>query len=301
MEIALALGGGGARGNSHIGVIRCLEKEGFKIKAVAGSSAGGIVAACYAAGYTPDEMERLFVKVDQSKLYARSSKDEPSILGLAGVSKMLENLFGDRKLEDLKIPCAVSSVDIKTAREVVINNGKVVDAILATIALPGIFPPVSRGDFLLVDGGVLNPVPVSIARSLTNGLPVVAVVLTPFFETEENEINVLHIPAILPTPIVNRIQRTRLAQAFNIFLLSVDAGGRMLTELRLRIDDPEVIIRPDVGHIGLLDKVDVAQVIRLGEQSVITHLDQLKQLSGKVNVLRRQIKRMISQGIDKEA
>jgi NTE family protein len=295
MEIVLALGGGGSRGNSHIGVIRCLENEGFKIKAVAGSSAGGIIAACYAAGYTPDEMEEIFVNLDQSKLYGRTSGDGPSILGVDGVSKLLERLFGERKIEELNIPCAITAVDIKTAREVVIKNGNVVDAILATIALPGIFPPVERGDLLLVDGGVLNPVPVSVARTLVNDLPVVAVVLTPFFETEEKRIVGLHLPSIIPSTLVNRIQRTRIAQAFNIFLLSVDAAGRMLTELRLKMDDPEVIIRPDVGHIGLLDNVDVGEVIRLGEEAVVPHLDQLRQMSGKMRVLGRRMKRIISQ------
>ena len=69
MDITLALGSGGSRGNAHVGVLRVLEREGFRVRAVAGTSAGGIVAAVYAAGYTPDEMEALFAKVDQSKLF----------------------------------------------------------------------------------------------------------------------------------------------------------------------------------------------------------------------------------------
>jgi len=294
MDIALALGGGGSRGNSHIGVIRGLENEGFKIRAVAGSSIGGLVGACYAAGFTPDEMEKIFVEADQSKLYGRLSKEEPSILGLGGISKLLVELFGDKKIEDLKIPCAITAVDIRTASEVVITKGRIVDALLATIALPGIFPPMPRGDYLLVDGGVLDPVPVSVVRSLSGDLPVVAVVLTPYQDTEIGQLKGIHLPEIIPTPLADRIQRTRLAQAFNIFLLSVDAGGRMLTELRLKIDAPEIIIRPDVGHIGLLDKVDVHQVVQLGEEAVIPHIDQLKKITGWASVLDRRIKRINS-------
>ena len=295
MDLALALGGGGSRGYSHIGVIRTLENEEFEIRAVAGSSAGGLVAASYAAGFTPDEMEEIFVKADQSKLYGRSSKDEPSILGLGGVSTLLEEVFGDKKLEDLNIPCAITAVDIKSASEVVIKSGKVVDALLATIALPGIFPPVTWGDHLLVDGGVLDPVPVSVARSLVDDLPVVAVVLTPIHDPENGPLAGIQLPAIIPAPLVNRIQHMRLAQAFNVFLLSVDASGRMLTELRLKIDAPEIIIRPAVGHIGLLDKVDVHQVVRLGEEAVIPHLDQLKKLTGWTSRINRKIKRIYAQ------
>lgn len=294
MDIALALGGGGSRGHSHIGVIRSLVNAGFSIRAVAGTSAGGLVAACYAAGITPDDMEKIFIEADQSKLYARSSKDGPSILGLGGVEILLENVFGDKKIEDLIIPCAITSVDIKTAKEIVITKGKVVDALLATIALPGIFPPMTRGEYLLVDGGVLDPVPVAVVRNLSKNLPVVAVVLTPFVDTEKRQLKGIQLPVIIPSPLANRLQRTRLAQAFNIFLLSVDAAGRMLTELRLKIDAPEIIIRPDVGHVGLLDKVDVHEIVRLGEEAVIPHIDQLKKISGWTHNLSRRIKRISS-------
>jgi NTE family protein len=294
MDISLALGGGGSRGHSHIGVIRSLVNEGFNIRAVAGSSAGGLVAACYAAGLSPDEMEKIFVETDQTKLYGRSSSDGPSILGLGGVSTLLEEIFGDKCLEDLIIPCAITAVDIRTASEVVITKGRVVDALLATIALPGIFPPITRGNYLLVDGGVLDPVPVSVARSLAEDLPVVAVVLTPFRDNEKGQIKGIHLPAIIPSPLADRIQRTRLAQAFNVFLLSVDAGGRMLTELRLKIDSPEIIIRPDVGHIGLLDNVDVHEIIQLGEEAVSPHIDRLKKITGWTSVLNRRIKGIFS-------
>ena len=118
MDIALALGGGGSRGNAHIGVIRSLEKEGFKIRAIAGTSAGGIIAACYAAGYSPDDMEKIFFEADQSKFYARTSGDNSSLMGLTGVGRILDGLFGERKLEDLSIPCGMTAVDIKSASEV---------------------------------------------------------------------------------------------------------------------------------------------------------------------------------------
>jgi NTE family protein len=275
MDISLALGGGGSRGHAHLGVLRRLEQEGFRVRAVAGTSAGGIIAVMYAAGYTPDEMESRFAKLDQSKFFGRTSKDGPGLLGLSGAHKVLDELLGERTFADLQIPCAVAAVDIKSAHEVVLNKGRVVDAVLATIAVPGIFPPKELDNHQLVDGGVLDPVPVSVARSLAPNLPVVAVVLTPLVEPT-GRLAHLPLPVPVPGPIVERLTHTRIAQAFSIFLNAVDAGGRMITELRLQVDDPEVVIRPDVDHIGLLDTVDVHAVVRAGEKAVDAVLPALK-------------------------
>jgi len=288
MDIVLALGGGGSRGHAHIGVLRRLEQEGFIIRAVAGTSAGGIIAAAYAAGYTPDELESAFTKLDQSKLFGRSAKDGPGILGLSGAEKILEDFLGNRTFESLRMPCAVVAVDINTGQEIVLNQGRVVDAVLATIAVPGIFPPQIIGERQLVDGGVLDPVPVSVARSLSPKLPVIAVVLTPPVESSGRK---THIPLPVPIPatIVERLTRTRVAQAFTIFLQAVDAGGRMVTELRLKSENPDVIIRPEVNGIGLLDSVNVHTVVMLGEKATNAVLPELKKAVSWPSKLRRTI------------
>lgn len=286
MDVTLALGGGGSRGYAHVGIIRRLEQEGFRICAVAGSSAGGIIAAFYAAGFTPDEMEVQFSKVDQTKLFGRSPGDGPALLGVAGASKWLNEQFGERTFADLKTPCALTAVDIKSAREIVLDQGRLVDAVLATIALPGILPPQPIQNYQLVDGGVLDPVPVSVARSLAPRLPVVAVILTPLVG-HTGSLTRFSLPFPILKPIVQRITRFRVAQAFEVFLHSVDAAGRLLTELRLQVDDPEIAIRPAVGHIGLLDKVDVHEVIRLGEEAVDAALPEIKRSLAWPNRLRR--------------
>ncbi|MFC2064487.1 patatin-like phospholipase family protein [Chloroflexota bacterium] len=297
MKITLALGGGGARGNSHIGVIRRLEREGFTIEAIAGTSAGGIIAACFASGMSTEKMEEIFSEADQSKLWNRNAHDGPSLLGVSGFSELLQRYLGDKLLQDLPIPCAVTAVDIKSGKEVVIDSGSVVDAVQATIALPGIFPPVQISGQILVDGGVLNPVPVSVARYLKKNLPVVAVVLTPLLDPE-GELKGMSIPNVIPSPIADRIKRTRLAQAFNIFLLSVDAGGRLLTELRLKVDSPEVVIRPDVSNVGLLDPVDIHEMIRLGEQAVEEQLEDLHQATSWPGTINRKLRKVIKDKVD---
>ena len=106
-DILLALGGGGSKGNAHIGVLRVLEREGFHVRAIAGTSAGGMAAAAYAAGYSPDELEAHMASVDQGKLYSFHLGGEPSLLGIGGVEKALYDLIGERNFEELKIPCAL--------------------------------------------------------------------------------------------------------------------------------------------------------------------------------------------------
>jgi NTE family protein len=292
MDISIALGGGGSRGYAHIGVLRCLDSAGFKIRAVSGASAGGIVAVAYAAGYTPDEMEATFAHLDQSKLFARSPNEGPGILGLSKAARLFEDLFGNKTFSDLRIPCAVVAVDLKAGREIVLSQGRVVDAILATIAVPGVFPPKQYGETQLVDGAVLDPVPVSVARSLAPALPVVAVVLDIMTEATSGFIS-LPLPVQVHPLLAERLTRTRVAKAFNIFLQSVDVSSRNMAELRLRVDNPEVVIRPDVDGIGLLDNVDIHQIIQKGEEATMVALPELQQAVAWPNRLRRYWSRQV--------
>jgi NTE family protein len=288
MDITVALGGGGSRGFAHVGVLRRLEQEGYRIRAAAGTSAGGIIAALYAAEYTPDEMEAMFNNLDQSKLFGHTSRDGPWLLGLSGAEKVLEKYFGSRRFEDLNIPCAVVAVDIQTGVEVVLNQGRVVDAVMATIAVPGIFPPKEYRGTQLVDGAVLNPVPVCVARQLVPSLPVVAVVLDAAISTQKGFPN-LPLPHSVPLPLVQSLTRTRVAQAFGIFLKSVDIGSRELTKLRLKEDNPEVIIYPEVGGIGILDNVNVSELVHLGEKATEKSLPDLAQTLTWSRRLRRRV------------
>jgi NTE family protein len=274
VDISLALGGGGSRGFAHIGVLQQLQSAGIRIRAIAGTSAGGMVACFYAAGFSPDSMEKIAIKIDQNKLYSLYSNSGPGLLGLSNPIKIFEEYLGDREFSDLEIPCAVVAVDLKTNREIILNKGRVVDAILATIAVPGIFPPMNISDYELVDGGVVNPVPVSVARKLAPKLPVVAVVLSPLIEKPGRIVHI-SLPVKVPSTIINRISHSRLAQAFSIFFQSIEIGQRMITELRLEVDKPEIVIRPDVENIGLLDKVDIPSIINLGNLSAKNIYSQL--------------------------
>lgn len=278
MDITLALGGGGAKGNSHIGVIRRLIKEGYHIRAVAGTSFGGLVAVMYAVGFSPDQIEEIFSAVDQSRLYVRDGEDGPALLGLSGVRKWLTEILGEKTFADLKIPCAVTAVDVISGSEVTISDGRLKDAILSTIAIPAIFPPHRLNKWELVDGGVLNPVPVSVARMLAPGLPVVAVVLNDPLDKPVPAYRI-PVPAMLPRSIVERISRMNFAQTFDIFMRAVDLNSRAVAHYRLQVDAPEVIIRPEVHDIEILDKVNVGDVAKLGEAAVDQVLPELARVT----------------------
>jgi len=286
MDITLALGGGGAKGNSHIGVIRRLEKEGYKIRSVAGTSFGGLVAILYASGLAPDEIEEIFTATDQGSLYARDSNDGPSLLGLSGVRKLLDTLLGEKTFADLKIPCAVTAVDLKTGREVIISEGYLRDGVLATIALPGIFTPLCLDDWELMDGGLLNPVPVTVARMLAPELPVVAVALDAPLDMPLG-IYTIPVPFILPKQITERLFRTNIAQTFDIFMRAADLNSRVVAHYRLESDAPDVIVRPNVHDIGLLDRVVVKDVAMLGEVAVEEVLPELKKAVSWTNRVKK--------------
>ena len=277
MDITVALGGGGARGYSHVGVLRRLEKEGYRIRAVAGTSFGGIVAALYAAGYSTDAMEEIFCRVDQAKLYSRAPGDGPALLGLVGVTHWLNETLGERTFEDLELPCALTAVDLKSGQEIILDKDLVKDAVLATIALPGLFPSVHMNGWELVDGGVSNPVPVSVARSLAPGLPVVAVSLAQSMGQPTHEWK-MPIPNTVPRLITERLNQLNYARALDVYMRAMEVGSRALAEYRLVADGPELVVRPNVGQIDVLEVVDPHRMALLGEDAVAEVLPELKRV-----------------------
>jgi NTE family protein len=289
MDITLALGGGGSKGNSHIGVIRRLEKEGFRIKGIAGTSFGGLIAVLYGLGYSPDKIEEDFASLDQNQFYGHSPNDGPSLIGLAGVTRHLEERIGDQTFADLKLPCVLTAVDLKSGNEILLSKGRLVDAILATVAIPGIFPPRLVDGLELVDGATLDPVPVAPARMLAPRLPVVAVVLTKPVGTPAQSWR-LPLHKYWAGRIVSTLlSRMRYDSVWDVFSRSLDITSRAVTQYRLEMDRPEVIIRPQVYEIDTLDVVDVHEVARKGEEAVEAALPQLRSLFTWRNRWRRSI------------
>jgi len=160
--VSLVLGSGGARGLAHIGVIRWLEENNFKIKSISGCSIGSLIGGVYAAGKL-DELEEWMISINKSDIAALLDISWGSG-GLFKGDKIINTLvdfLGDTQIENLPIPYTAVAADIVTEKEVWINSGSLFDAIRASVSLPLFFTPVKKGKFLLIDGGVLNPVPIA--------------------------------------------------------------------------------------------------------------------------------------------
>ena len=294
MDISLALGGGGIRGVAHIGVLRSLEKHGFNVKAVAGTSAGGLVGAVYAAGYSTEEIESIVNNLGTSWIFNRNESNRPALLGIGAIAKQLSSVLGDRTFDELEIPYAATAVSLRTGKEFILRKGKVLDAALATMAIPGVFPSQEIGGSFLVDGGVLDPVPVRLARWMAPDLPVVAVVLHKKPDGyEEPEFT---FPITLPGPnsIVEHLAKLKMVQAFQIFTQSMDATSTRLTALGVKLYNPEVLVEPRVGHIGMLQNADTKALIQAGMDATEEVLTTLQSEARWVKKIERAVKQRLN-------
>jgi NTE family protein len=293
MNITLALGGGGVKGFAHVGVLRILEDEGIKISGIAGTSVGGLIGTLYAAGLSPDEMETRLRQIDQGNLFSRMHGDGPALLGLAGVTDILQELLGGRSFDDLRIPLAVTATDLTTGLPIVIKTGKLLDAILATSAVPGVFPPQIMGGHIIVDGGVTNPVPVEVARRLVPHALVVAVLLSPpiGWQTHTYSEYTQTVPILMTNlPLVYRLAgRLRLAQAFNLFINSMDLMSLILLDKQLKLEKPDILIRPAIGPVGIVDPVDITKLIKQGEIAATQALPEMRRIRSWQYQLRKKI------------
>jgi len=180
LKIGLALGSGGARGAAHTGVLKVLEREGIPISVVAGSSIGALLGAAHAAGIPIHQVEQEWLTTDVHRLF-RSFLPTFHHAGLSSgneLLKLLVDLLGNGMIEDLPIPYAAVTCDIDTGETVVLREGRLADAVRASTAIPGLFHPVRWKDRLLVDGGLVDPVPVTVCRELGADI-VIAVDVTP--------------------------------------------------------------------------------------------------------------------------
>jgi len=286
MDVALALGGGGMRGLAHIGILKVLEREGIRVAAVAGTSIGGVIGGAYAAGYGPDQLANLASTASIREML-RARPEGPALMGINRISDWLVGFLGDRTFGDLRMPFAVTAADLNSGKEIVIKEGNVAQAVLATIALPGIFPPQIMGEHRLIDGGALDPVPVRPARALS-GAPVVAAVLSPARELWADARG----PGLAGMlPVAQVLLRLRPGQAIQVFQDYMELTSRTYTETRLEIDRPEVIVRPEVWRIGLFDEPSVADMIGIGERAMEQQLPSLRAQFSLPRRLARMVRR----------
>jgi NTE family protein len=169
-RIGLALGGGAAKGVAHIGALKALDEAGIEVDCISGTSIGAFVASYYAFGKSIDEMREVALNLTFKSMASFSWKATGGLFSTDAVREMLIRDLGDANIEDARIPLSISATDICTGEQVVFTSGSVADAVCASVAVPGLFAPVEIQGRKLVDGGIIENVPVSLLREMRAGI-----------------------------------------------------------------------------------------------------------------------------------
>ena len=264
-RLGLTLGGGGARGGAHIGVLRILEEIGYRPDVIVGTSIGGAIAVMAGAGWSAEKIERMACETDFNTLL-QIDRSGNGLISNAALAAELRRHFGDADLRDLPIRTGVMAADIRHGERVLIAEGPVVDAVLATVAVPGLFPPVRWGDRLLVDGGVITNVPTQATYEL-GAQRVVAVDVAGELDLGTAMSDVGTFSRRLQRLLYWLLNLSRRQVAFDTFIQSTVLSYHMLVRYELATYPPHVLIRPSLPPIGLFAMEHLLITAACGEQA----------------------------------
>ena len=265
-KIGLVLGGGGARGIAHLGVIKALDERGFEPEAIAGCSMGGIVGALVGAGHSVDQIIGAFEKLQPHELLDFGAMG--GIIGGEGIEKKLREYLPGT-FEELKFPLKVTAVDVQNGQLVIFGKGPLVPALRATSSLPGILSPTRHHDRVFIDGGLLNNLPVDVIRTMTLE-PVVAVDIA---APPNRKLDFEHHQSIFER--VKKLARKEFRTlTIELFMKSFDIPAAIITDLRLSIDPPELLIRPKLDvSFGVEDMHRGEEAYKEGYRAAVEALD----------------------------
>lgn len=294
-KIGLALGSGGARGWAHIGVLRALSERGIVPDYVAGCSMGALVGAAFVGGQL-DALEEWALSITHRKMATLIDVNLLSggLIEAKQITRFFKDLGMPERIEDLPIPFATVATDMRTGREVWIREGSVIDAMRASIALPGIISPVLRNERWLIDGGLTNPLPVSVCRAM--GADIVIAV-----NPEAKKYNVIWSPteekpnetwqsikASLPFAVrsaydavssVGKIQGVRAPNYFDVVATSIDVMITQIRRSRLIGDSPHVLLDVNLEDFTILEFNRAKTAIDEGRACVDRASDALSNIS----------------------
>jgi NTE family protein len=246
MRVALALSGGAARGIAHLGVIKALEESGFEIVALSGSSAGALVSVFYAHGYTPEEMLRLVRETSWVSLL-RPGIPRRGLIRWDRARRLLGELLKVERIEDLGRKVFICTTDLLSASSVYFERGDLIPVLLGSCSLPGIFEPVRYGRYLLIDGGVMNNLPLEPLESL--GVFRIGVDVNPIEPVED----------------VKGILRILVRSFFLAVRSNVEARRGMC----------DLLIVPDLKGISPLEVGRAEEIFRAGYEATLKALGEL--------------------------
>lgn len=280
-RLGLALGSGAARGLAHIGVLKVLDRVGLAIDMVAGTSIGALIGGAYAAGVTPSEMEKMALSVDLRRLISLADIARPTtaLINGARVAGFIRDVVGERTFADLRMPFSCVAVDVADGQAVVLSEGDVASAIRASLSTPIIFAPVERDGRLLVDGAVMNPIPVDAVWSMgadrvvavTNqGIPSSQIPTfpngAPDGSIEVGRAKREGSPEIVYSRVFTAVMDTlRSPSVFQLAMGSIDLMQRELSEPQLRAAD--LVIAPHIDGVAHYSFYEADKLISAGEEA----------------------------------
>jgi len=298
------LGSGGARGLAHIGVLKAIEEYNIPIDMIIGTSVGALIGGIYASGMDVASMEKIVRKVDKMmvakilmpKLFSGGFIDNRKVMDF------IVKLVGDVKIEDMKMQFTTVATDFITGEEVIINSGLLAEAILASIAIPTIFQPVFQHNHYLIDGGLSNPLPVSVAKKM-GAQKIIAVNVSPNpkritkkhkkVKSEEISLLIKKLPALFTNLFNESKQRLPFSDAdnkmeeceivrlyspsiFNIFFQSISISTNNLMMQHLRHAKPDILISPNIGDYDLLEFYKGTEIIKRGYDATLKSLKEIQ-------------------------
>jgi len=302
-KIGLALGSGSARGWAHIGVIKALTEAGIHVDYVAGTSVGAVVGAVYASGRI-DSFKDVVLQLDWKKIASFLDVVFPKSGLIDGnrIAEFIRSHVGEKNIEDLSLPFCAVSTDLATGNEVVFQDGDIIEAVRASISVPGVFTPVRKSGAILVDGGLVNPVPVSVVREMGADL-VIAVDLnhdiidkkglkkasitnssalasnpgtmqgltkgSKILDALNNRLETLDLAAL--THIRQWMARDPMPNIFEVLMTSINIMETQITATRLKADPPEALIQPHLGHIRFLE-------FNRAEEAIVAGYEETKRI-----------------------
>ncbi len=284
-KLALALGGGAARGWAHIGVLKALDEEGIEVGMIAGTSIGALVGGCYIAGKL-EELEGFARSLTMRRMAALldfTIGGGGLFAGMRLTRRMQEHLEG-LEIETLNRRFVAVATEIRTGHEVWIDSGNLITAIRASYALPGIFEPVQCGNRLLVDGALVNPVPVSVCRSYEQPL-VVAVNL--HYDLYGRSAVVKHAASRQTQAEKQMAAQSDLAKPAHIGLTGVMVEAfniiqDRISRARLAGDPPDLALQPRLSDIGLSEFHRAAEAIDRGYEEAKAKIGEIKRMQDAV-------------------
>ncbi len=293
--LGVAFGGGGMKGWAHLGVISMLERLHLRPDVMAACSAGALIAAYYAAGHTMEQMTRFMQEQHTASLFSLRF-DGLGLLSADALRAYLHQHFGEATFADLTIPFCVVCTDLEAGKEVVLDRGSLVEALLASSALPGIFPPVELDGRLLVDGGLTNNMPVSALvnrgarytigvrlRQERTGLDAPSLKRDPDAAGDEGSINLATWTERLKRTF--RRETSHLPNGFEVVNRALEIVMSQLEAYRLQVYRPDVLITPRVDKVGTFsfseEKEDIFNRGREAAEAQAPLLEELARRLGR--------------------